>query len=112
MKTNTHLLSYPAQFFLEWEKLQTKVVEKTKTHLMFSNLLKENPAFDEILWKNTVDSEGAQMTIWHMRISRWVPKTKNTRTEHVIVISFLQQQRLHERTSLLRYTYSACLVVS
>jgi hypothetical protein len=35
MKTNIHFfLSYLAQFFLEWEMLHTKVVEKTKTHFV------------------------------------------------------------------------------
>ena len=33
MNTNIHILSYLAQFFLEWEPFQTKVVEKIKTHL-------------------------------------------------------------------------------
>ena len=28
----------------------------------------------------------------------------------VIITAFPQQQRLHERTSILRYTYSACLL--
>jgi hypothetical protein len=33
MKTNTNFLSYLFQFFLEWEMIQTKVVEKIKTHI-------------------------------------------------------------------------------
>ena len=36
MKTNIHLWSYLAQFFLEWEMFQTKVVEKIKTHILRS----------------------------------------------------------------------------
>ena len=36
MKTNTHFLSHPAQFFLEWEMLQTEIVEKIKTHILCS----------------------------------------------------------------------------
>jgi len=32
MKTDVHFWSYLAQFFLEWEMFQTKVVEKIKTH--------------------------------------------------------------------------------
>ena len=28
MQTNTHLSSYLAQFFLEWEMFQLKIVEK------------------------------------------------------------------------------------
>ena len=34
MKTNILFLSYLAQFFLEWEMFQTKVVEKIKTHVL------------------------------------------------------------------------------
>jgi hypothetical protein len=33
MNTNTHIL-YLAQFSLEWEPFQTKVVEKIKTHIL------------------------------------------------------------------------------
>ena len=36
MKTNKHFLSYLSQFFLEWEMFQTKVVEKRKTHILYS----------------------------------------------------------------------------
>jgi hypothetical protein len=32
MKTKIYVLSYLAQFFLEWEMIQTKFVEKIKTH--------------------------------------------------------------------------------
>ena len=34
MKTNIHVLSYLAQLFLEWEMLQTKIVEKFKTNIL------------------------------------------------------------------------------
>jgi len=33
MKTNIHFLIYLARFFLERETFETKVVEKTKTHI-------------------------------------------------------------------------------
>ena len=32
MKTNTHIWSYLAQFYLEWKTFQTAVVEEIKTH--------------------------------------------------------------------------------
>jgi len=35
MKTNIHLLSYLAQFFLEREMFKTKVVEKIKTRVLY-----------------------------------------------------------------------------
>jgi hypothetical protein len=36
MKTNIHFWSYLAQFFLEWEMFQTEVIEKIKTHDLYS----------------------------------------------------------------------------
>jgi len=36
MKTDIHFWSYLAQFFLEWEMFQTKVVEKIKPHILYS----------------------------------------------------------------------------
>ena len=36
MKTNIHFWSYLAYFFLEWEMFQAKVVQKIKTHVLFS----------------------------------------------------------------------------
>ena len=37
-------------------------------------------------------------------------KATNTHSEYVILIAFPLQQWLHEGTSMLRYTYSDCLV--
>ena len=36
MKTDIHFWSYLAQFFLEREMFQTKVVEKIETHILYS----------------------------------------------------------------------------
>jgi len=36
---------------------------------------------------------------------------KHTLSEYVIVIAFLLKQWLHERATLLRYAYIACLVI-
>ena len=54
MKTNTHVWSYLAQFFLEWETYLPKFLEKTETDLMFINVLLENRAVYNILWKNII----------------------------------------------------------
>ena len=45
-----------------------------------------------------------------MCIACWIPKATNTHPEYVILIAFPLQQWLHERASLLRYTYISCLV--
>jgi hypothetical protein len=36
MKASIHFSSYLAQFFLEWEMFQTKVVEKIETYILWS----------------------------------------------------------------------------
>jgi hypothetical protein len=51
------------------------------------------------------------MKMWRMRIVGWIPKAKNTHSEYVIIIDFQLQQWLHERASILRYTYIACVVI-
>jgi hypothetical protein len=50
------------------------------------------------------------MIIWRMRISCCIPKATHTHSEYVILNVFPQQQWLHERASILRYTYIVCLV--
>jgi len=62
------------------------------------------------MWKNIVEPGRPQMTIWRMRIACWVPKATSTHLEYVILIAFPLQRSLHERASMLRYTYIACLV--
>ena len=49
-----------------------------------------------------------QMTIWRMRIACWIPKATDTRSEHVILVSYTRQQKLHEPAPTLRH-YVYCL---
>ena len=37
--------------------------------------------FYEMIWKNIVEPERPQMTIWRMRIACWIPKATNTHTQ-------------------------------
>jgi hypothetical protein len=79
--------------------------ESRNTHFMFSYFFFVNHAIYEIIWNCTVEQGRPQMTIWRMRMACWITKVTNTHTEYVILIAFPQQQYLHERSSLLRYTY-------
>ena len=54
----------------------------------------------------------AQMKIWRMLTASWIPKARDTHSGHVILLAFPPRQWLQERTSMLRYTYIACLVSS
>ena len=49
MKTNKHVWSHLAQFFLEWEMLQTRVVERNKARILCSVTFFRKPC---CLWNN------------------------------------------------------------
>ena len=49
---------------------QHKVVKKIKTTSLWSVTFFLNRAVYEIMWKNTVESDRPQMTIWRTRIAR------------------------------------------
>jgi hypothetical protein len=85
--------------------------ENQNAHFVFNNfffLSLENRAVYEIMWKNTVETVRPQMT-WRISIACWIPKATNTHSQYVILTAFQLQQWLHERTSMLRYIYIACL---
>ena len=46
-----------------------KFVEKIETHILYSIFFFENCAVYEIMWKNVVEPDRPQMTIWRMRIA-------------------------------------------
>jgi hypothetical protein len=52
-----------------------------------------------------------QMTIRCTRIACWIPKATATHSEYVTLTAFQLQQWLHERASMLRYTYSTLHVL-
>jgi Rps23 Pro-64 3,4-dihydroxylase Tpa1-like proline 4-hydroxylase len=78
MKSNIHFLSYLAQFFLEREMFQTKVVEKIKTHIWNSVTFFLNRAVYERMWLNTVEPDRPQMAIYRVCIAGWILKATNT----------------------------------
>jgi len=64
----------------------------------------------EIMWKRIVEPDRPQMTIWRMCIACYILNNyKYTHSEYVTPILFPLQQWLHERPSILCYTYIACL---
>jgi len=78
---------------------------------MFSNLsFPENLVVYKMMWINIVEPDMLHITIWRMRIACWIIMATNTHLEYAILIAFPLQQLLHERASMLRYMYIACLV--
>jgi hypothetical protein len=50
------------------------------------------------------------MIIRRIRFACWITKTANTHSEYVIHTAIPRQQWLHERASVLRYSFIAFLV--
>ena len=92
---------------------QTEVVEKIKTHILYSATFfpPENCAVYEIILKNNIKQViTADDTIWRMRIVWWIPKATHTLGICNTYCFFPLQQWLHELVSTLPYTYIACRV--
>jgi hypothetical protein len=54
------------------------------------------------MWKNIIERDRPQITVWRVPIACWTTKSIDTYSEYVILIAFPQQQWLHERASMLR----------
>ena len=48
---------------LEWEIFQKKAVERINTHIMFSKIVPQIRAVFEIMWRNMLQPDRAQVTI-------------------------------------------------
>ena len=55
---------------------------------MFNNLLSENRAVYEIVWRNNVQPDRTRITIRRVRFACWIAKAKNTQLEYIIPTAF------------------------
>ena len=84
--------------------------QKQKIHFMSDTFfLPENR---EKMLKNGVQPGKPQLTIWCLRVARWIPNATNTHSQYVIPTAFPLQQWLYVRASMLCYTQIACPVCS
>ena len=58
---------------------------KSKHAFYVQQLFSENRALYEIIWMNAVEPGRPQMAIWRMRITCWIPKVTNSRSQYVEV---------------------------
>jgi len=82
--------------------------ERQNTHFMFNDVSYENRAVEEKMWKSSI-VPGRQKTILGMHIASWMTKATSTHPLCVTLIAFSLQKWLHERASMLRFTYINCL---
>ena len=88
---------------------QRRVVDSIETHFMFNAGFFKSCAVCEIMWKNIVELGRTQMTIWRMRIARWVTNASETPT--ICNTYCFSTATIVARTRrMLLYTYLTCLV--
>jgi len=91
--------------------LEKSCRENLNTHFISVTFFKNHIVY-EIMWKNIVEPDRQQMTVWLMCIAYWMPTMPtNTHSEYIILIDFLLQQWLHKHFPVLHYMYIACLVM-
>jgi hypothetical protein len=110
MKTNISFFIVSRSVLLRTKNVSDKSCRENHNTFMLSFSL-ENPAVYEIVWENTVESNRPQITVWRMRIVCWIPKSTNTYSEYVFLITFPLQRWLHERASLLYVCFLSCFNV-
>jgi hypothetical protein len=54
---------------LTMRNVRNKIMGNIQTHFVFSDFFFENFAVYEITWKNIVEPQRPQMTVWRMRIA-------------------------------------------
>jgi hypothetical protein len=90
----------------------TSCRKNQNTHFVFSKFFSEYRAVYEAMW---VDPESLQMTIWRMRISRWIPKATrililcNTYCVHITVVTRTRRIVTLYVHYLSRHRYLYCL---
>jgi len=93
------------------EKSFRQNLQRKPKHTFYAQkLFSENRAVYGVMWKNIVQPDRRQMTIWRMRISCWILKATDTHSQYVKHINFPLQKWLNEPITMLHYTYIACLV--
>ena len=82
-----YIYDYTSPNFSWNEECSRKIVENIKTHVVFSeNYFFKSCAGYEVMWKNIVQPDRAQMTIRSMHIACWIPEPTDTQSEYIILL--------------------------
>jgi hypothetical protein len=109
MKTIIHFWFHLAQFFLEWEMIQTKI----KTHVLCSIALFLLCCLWDNVEKYCRAGRAADDSILRcMHIACLVPKPTNAHSQYVILNAFLLQQWLHEFLNVTLYLHCLSFILN
>jgi hypothetical protein len=112
MKTCVHVWQYFAQFFLEWEMFQIKVIEKIKTHILCSITFFRKPCrlWDNVEKYGTARQATDDNIIRRMRFACWITKATGTHSEYLVLIAFPRQIWLRERAPSVTFIHTLLLL--
>jgi hypothetical protein len=79
------------------------------THFLFFIFRKSRHLWDN-MGKRSTFGHATDYIIRHMNFTPWITKATNTRSEFLIRLAVSLQQWLREYSSILCYTYIACLI--
>ena len=65
----------------------------------------ENHIVHETMWKNTVETDRPQMTVWGTRIAFWITKATNTHSQYVILTFPLTTMEARTRLIVTLYVH-------
>ena len=82
--------------------------ENQNTHFMLNNFILGKSCVYK-MWENIVEPDRPQMTIWRMRMSRYVPKATNTHTHTICNTHCFSTATMIARTHLSVTSYVHCL---
>ena len=111
MSTFSRLWQNLAEFFLEWEILQIKVVEKIKTHILCTVTFSRKSCRSWDMSKNEVEPQRPQK-IWRMPVACWISKATRAQAHARAIASATTPKctnaLTHARAHTLRICRSYC----
>jgi hypothetical protein len=115
VKTFRHFWIYLDKFFLEWEMFQTIVVEKIKTHILYSiTFSRKSHRLSDNVGKYSEDRGATNdVTIWRIRVACSISKAICTYPHaHAQVLTCTHAQACTHRPIRNTYRFSTATVIS
>jgi len=102
-------LTMSSSFLLIMRNLSVKLCTENQNKHQISIAYSRIVPFYEIMWKNMVQPDRPQMSIWRMRIECWIPKATNIHWEYVIAtyLRVFSTVRIVPRTGLTVTLYNS-----
>jgi hypothetical protein len=91
------------------ETFSDKFVQKTKIHILCSNLFFKLCLFMIQCGKNYTAGQATDMTIWRMCTACWIPKAANAHPEYVKTLIAFITATMGARKRLIVASYLHCL---